>query len=350
MTSHSVYFASTILHLYAAASIAAGRQNETAHLIFIDQPEDKEFPLFTIVKQWRYSPFSTVDLYPGRFKGLSNKLQKRKLLFKKLADSMKELQPSNIFVGNDRRIEFQYSMHICESLALNTKGHYMDEGTFTYVGRKASSSFSDAIIDNWLKKLSYGLWWKNPQTVGESAWISDIHVAFPSLIDDRLKQKNIQQLDHKEFVSAEMLQLSEAILDFYQVATSRLSSLDALFTLPHESLFEQNPEYRKILIKQLDDIKAQGLNVAAKYHPRNSNPDVLNLTEAGVDLLPAGVSFEAILPLLPNHTHIIGDLSSTLLISRWLRPELKVTSICAGEGNPDFIKLFNSLNIEVNYV
>jgi hypothetical protein len=350
MTSHSVYFASTILHLYAAASIAVGRQNETAHLIFIDQPEDKEFPLYSIVQKWSASPFGSVRLLPGRFKGIVNKLKKRKQLFNNLEEIVSGLKPGNIFVGNDRRIEFQFSMHITENLGLDTKGHYMDEGTFTYVGRKASSSFSDAIVDNWLKKLSYGLWWKNPLTVGESAWISDIHVAFPKLIDDRLKQKTICQLDHTKFISPEILQLSESILDFYNVAALRLSSLDALFTLPHESLFIQNPGYRTTLIGKINKMKEQGLTVAAKYHPRNSEPDILQLAKAGIDLLPAGVSFEAILPILPATTHIIGDLSSTLLIARWLRPELKVTSICSGEGNPDFIKLFHALDIEVNYV
>jgi hypothetical protein len=350
MSSHSVYFASTILHLYAAASIAAGRKDEIAHLIFIDQPEDKDYPLYPIVKSWPSTPFQSVKLLPGRFKGLANKLKKRKQLFKQLEDIINELKPTNLFVGNDRRIEFQFSMHITETLGLNAKGHYMDEGTFTYVGRKASSSFSDAIVDNWLKKLSYGLWWKNPQTVGESAWISDIHVAFPQLIDSRLKKKDIQQLDHKQFIGPDILQLSKSILDFYQVDSERFSSLDALFTLPHESLFNQNPGYRNTLLQQIDEMKSQGLKVAAKYHPRNSDPDVLKLAEAGVDLIPAGVSFEAILPLLPSSTHIIGDLSSTLLISRWLRPELQVTSICAGEGNPDFLKLFQALDIDVNYV
>lgn len=350
MNSHSIYFASTILHLYAAASIASGRKNETAHLIFIDQPEDKDYPLYPIVKHWPSSPFQSVKLLPGRFKGLVNKLKKRKQLFKQLEEIMAETRPNNLFVGNDRRIEFQYAMHTCQKLKLATKGHYMDEGTFTYVGRKASSSFSDTVIDNGLKKISYGLWWKNPQTVGESAWVNDIHVAFPELIDERLKKKAIFQLDHKQFISPEMLQLSKSILDFYQVDPNRFSSLDALFTLPHESLFIQNPEYRNTLLQQVDEMKAQGLRVAAKYHPRNSTPDVLNLADAGVDLIPAGVSFEAILPLLPSTTHIVGDLSSTLLISRWLRPELKVTSICSGKGNPDFLKLFQALDIEVNYV
>lgn len=350
MISHSVYFASTILHLYAAASIAAGRQNETAHLIFIDQPEDKEYPLYSIVQNWGSSPFASIKLLPGRFKGTLNKLKKRKQLFKDLETIITDLKPSNIFVGNDRRIEFQYSMHITETLGLRTEGHYMDEGTFTYVGRKASSSFSDAIIDNWLKKLSYGLWWKNPLTVGESAWISTVHVAFPDLIDQRLRKKIIKKLDSDAFTSNAMMELSTDILDFYAFDSGKLSDLDALFTLPHESLFENNQGYRDLILDQVKGLKDQGLQVAAKYHPRNSNPDALDLAAAGVELLPSGISFEAILPLLPKKTHIVGDLSSTLLIARWLRPELEVTSIYSGEGNPEFNALFCALNITMKKV
>ena len=350
MTSHSVYFASTILHLYAAASIAAGRQNETAHLIFIDQPEDKEYPLYSIVQQWNTSPFASVRLLPGRFKGIVNKLRKRKQLFNNLEGIIKDLKPGNIFVGNDRRIEFQFSMHITETLGIQTKGHYMDEGTFTYVGRKASSSFGDAVVDNWLKKLSYGLWWKNPLTVGESEWVEEIHVAFPDLIDSRLKNKIITRLDHNAFTSAAMLQLSADILMLYKFNSDKLADLDALFTLPHESLFINNPGYRDQVLEQIADLKSKGLQVAVKYHPRNSDPDALNLLPAGIELIPAGISFEAILPLLPKTTHIIGDLSSTLLIARWLRPELKVTSIYTGDGNPEFNKLFRALNITLKKV
>ena len=350
MTSHSVYFASTILHLYAAASIAARRQNETAHLIFIDQPEDKEFPLYSIAQQWSSSPFASVKLLPGRFKGLLNKLKKRKQLFRNIENIIIDLKPSNIFVGNDRRIEFQFSMHITEILGLNTQGHYMDEGTFTYVGRKASSSFSDAVVDNYLKKLIYGLWWKNPLTVGESDWISTVHVAFPGLIDQRLKKKMVEPLNNNAFTSNAMMQLSTDILTFYAFDSAKLEHLDALFTLPHESLFTSNSSYRDQILVQIKDLKDQGLQVAAKYHPRNSHPDVLDLVAAGVELIPAGISFEAILPLLPKKTHIIGDLSSTLLIARWLRPELEVTSLFTGDGNPEFNKLFKALNITLKKV
>jgi hypothetical protein len=222
----SIYFASTILHFYAASSIAADR-DEVAHIVFIDQPKGKPFPLADIAREWPSSPFQSVRLFHGRFKGIINKLHQRKKLFSQLKKLIFDIRPSHIFVGNDRRIEFQFCMHCANKIKAPAIGHYMDEGTYTYVGRKASSSFGDTIIDNFLKKMSYGLWWKNPKTVGESAWISDIHVAFPELIDERLKNKKIRQLDHNRFISPEIMQLSESILKFYGGALSRLSSLDA---------------------------------------------------------------------------------------------------------------------------
>ena len=164
------------------------------------------------------------------------------------------------------------------------------------------------------------------------------------------RKKIIKQLDSDAFTSSSMMQLSTSILDFYAFDSTKLSHLDALFTLPHESLFTDNTDYRNQILAQIKDLKDQGLQVAAKYHPRNSDPDALNLDAAGVELIPAGISFEAILPLLPKKTHIVGDLSSTLLIARWLRPELEVTSIYSGEGNSDFNTLFHARNINIKKV
>lgn len=345
--THSIYFASTLLHLYTSASIALSRPDEAAHLVFIDQPESDEFPLFNIVQQWSLSPFKTTHLFYGRFKGLQNKLKKRKDLFKTIEQLVTDIKPAHIFVGNDRRIEFQYSMHVTRQLHLKTTGHYMDEGTFTYVGRHASSRLGDAIIDNSLKKLSYGFWWKNPKTVGESSWIQDIHVAFPDEIHKLLRKKNIHQLDSSYFTCDALVQLSERLMQYYQLNTEELLDLDALFTLPHESLFEKQPQYRDLIIDIVCHYQQNNKKIAVKYHPRNSAPDVLNLQASGATLLPASVSFEAMLPLLQTHTQILGDISSTLLMAKWLRPELKVTSYQIDQSTSVFNQLFKSIGISI---
>ncbi|MCY0966362.1 polysialyltransferase family glycosyltransferase [Parathalassolituus penaei] len=342
---NSIYFASTILHLYAAAVIAAERPNEQAHLIFMDQPEGKPYPLFDIVKDWPESPFVSVRLFYGRFPGLLNKLKKRKLLFQQLQQVVTQLRPTNIFVGNDRRIEFQFSMNVATELGCNPIGHYMDEGTFTYIGRKASSGFADAVFDNAVKKLSYGNWWKNPPTVGGSDWITHVHVAFSEQIHPLLRDKKVHPLNAAGFTSPAMLSLSSAIMAYYGFDPASLRQIDVLFTLPHESLFEKNPDYRQQVLSYIQRLSAEGKHVAAKYHPRNSGPDILQLAKDGVQLLPADISFEAMLPHLPALCAIWGDVSSTLLIAKWLRQELAVYSM-PSTGTSEFGELFRALGIQ----
>ena len=344
----SLYFASTILHLYAAAVIAAER-NEEAHLIFIDQPEGKDFPLYKLVQEWQSSPFKSVRLFHGRFPGVLNKLRKRKALFQKLEASVQEIRPQNIFVGNDRRIEFQYSMHVAETLGLKPVGHYMDEGTYTYMGRKDSEGFGDAVLDNLAKKLSYGFWWKTPPTIGGSDWIRFVHVAFPQYVHPILKQKDVIQLSAEGFKSQAIRSLSSAIISHYEYSGEALRDIQALFTLPHESLFEKHPRNIESLLKNLDKKIAEGKPTAIKYHPRNSAEDILNLEEKGAILIPAGISFEAILPLLPDNSEVWGDVSSTLLISKWLRPHIRVISVAGNNHeNSALIKVLRDIGVEIN--
>jgi hypothetical protein len=345
--SNSLYFASTILHLYAAAVIAAERPEQQAHLIFIDQPEGKPFPLYELVQQWPESPFASVQLFYGRFPGLLNKLRKRKQLFRKLHAVMTDLRPAHIFVGNDRRIEFQYSMHVATELGCDSIGHYMDEGTFTYIGRKASSGFADAVLDNLVKKLSYGNWWKNPPTVGGSDWITHVHAAFPEQIHPLLRGKQVHPLTASGFTSPAMLSLSAAMMAHYGFDPAALQQIDVLFTLPHESLFEKNPAYRQQVLQEIRRLDSEGKRVAAKYHPRNSGPDVLQLARDGVQLLPAGISFEAMLPHFQVHTEVWGDLSSTLLTAKWIRRELKVCSLLGNEPDARFVALLGNIGVQL---
>lgn len=344
---NSVYFASTTLHLYTASVIAAGRSDEDAHLVFIDQPEGKPFPLYDIVSQWQESPFRSVRMFHGRFPGLLNKVRKRRHLFTDLKCELESLRPKHIFVGNDRRIEFQFAMKTAEELGCMPEGHYMDEGIFTYLGRKASSSLSDMLIDNWAKKISYGMWWKNPPTIGGSDWIACVHTAFPQLIHPLLKGKKVVQLDADRFTDQAMLSLSSAIMAAASFDEKSLQSLDMLFTLPHESLFDHDPSYKDLILDVIRQQNQQGKRVAVKYHPRNSGPDILNLKESGVHLLPAQISFEALLPLLPDQCEVWGDLSSTLLIARWLRPAIQVNSVLGKHADYAFIELCRKLDINI---
>lgn len=323
-----LYLASTPLHFLISSSLAVrNEKTEKSYLLFIDQRSVESHPYYICEEKWESSPFEVMGLLKG-VAGLSivAKLKHRKEIFSKLSSIVNEINPRKIFVGNDRRIEFQYAMHLA-SINNEVEGVYMDEGVFTYIGRKESASFKDKVIDNYLKKIAYGTWWKNPPTIGGSEWITQAYVAFPEHVHGLLKNKKLVHLDSSYFSEAKFKNLSNVIVQHFSINPENLEKLDMLITLPHESVMARIDGYASSIVSLVERLSRAGKNIGVKYHPRNSDPDVLGIGKIeNVWLIPDGAAYECFLPILKDCI-VVGDMSSTLLTTRWQRPDLKVFAI-----------------------
>ncbi|WP_221793825.1 alpha-2,8-polysialyltransferase family protein [Oceanobacter mangrovi] len=342
----SAYLASTPLHILNSIAIADTSPGQH-HLLIIDQPEVTDNIYYKLLAEWPDSPFTSLAIYPGRIKGSKDKLQQRRKIFAELERFAKRDQPTQVYTGNDRRIEFQYLMHVCSEQALAPHGYYMDEGTFTYVGRKASSGFGDKVIDNLIKKLTYGFWWSNPPTVGGSHWIQTVYAAFPELVIDVLKSKEVRPLAECYRDSSAIGRFAARFLQHFSFDQSTLTGTDLLITTPHESLIEKISGYREMLVSCIEQATAQGKRVAVKYHPRNIDPDILGFANHPlVKLIPAAIPFELICPMMQDVV-LVGDLSSTLINASWLTPDVKVLALQVHSGASEFDRLFQQLGIPV---
>jgi len=343
---------STPLHLLVSLAIIGEEGLDNPHLIFIDQVEGRDNPYLSLLAKWPENPFKTQHVFYRPEKKLSSKRKTRKATFDDLAGLMRAIAPEHIYVGNDRRIEFQWCMHCMQVQGSAAKGYYLDEGTFTYVGRKASDSFSDRVIDNALKKISYGLWWKHPPTVGGSEWIHTVYASFPDLVHEKLKHKTLKTLSLAYWQTPLLLNFCSALLAELAAQLS-FSDLDVVVTLPHESIIAQNPAYKSALVQLLESESEKGLSIGVKYHPRDAAKDALGVAKlSGVRLLPAAIPFEAMLTVLKADTKVLGDFSSTLISARLLRPDLPVQAVVANSNNVStaFLNLYQQLNIQVTQV
>ena len=333
-----------------ASNLACLNPGDGHHLIFIDQKNVSDNLYLSCVNQWKGNPFLSVNIFEGRVKGALNKFKSRKKVFDALQKLILEIKPDEIRVGNDRRIEFQFSMNVAQKLKPSVQGAYLDEGTFTYIGRRASQSLADKYFDNFIKKLSYGRWWKNPPTVGGSDWIQKAYVAFPKLIHPLLKQKHVVPIEASGFVETQVSGLSTVLCESARVETSLLKEIDLLFCLPHESIYLKLPAYRECVMDFLSQLQKEGLRVAVKYHPRDTVEDGLGVVKQGLALsIPAKANFESLVSLLGDAI-VIGDVSSVLLVTRWLRPDLSVLSIDSGlnqEAIAQFKDLYRELDIPI---
>lgn len=347
-TRTAVYFVSTPLHLFCACNIALNEKQEYSnHLIFIDQPDVVDNLYYRTILSWSQSPFETVNIFPGRVKGTVEKFRSRRKIFYEIEKFIECYPPQEIYVGNDRRIEFQYAMHLASKYQRHVLGVYMDEGMFSYIGRASSQSFSDRIVDNLLKKLTYGFWWKHPQTVGASDWIDKVYAAFPDLLHAPLKAKECSEIPSNYFLHPAITALSQQLLREVNVDIAQVSELDVLITLPHESLFKKTPSYLPRMKSLLESLLETGRKVGIKQHPRDEKNWIQdNLHDNRVLEVPRKVNFESLLLVLKPIT-LIGDYSSTLLTAKWLRSDISLLAIQPLEEKSEaFDRLFSELSIK----
>lgn len=352
-TNRALFMVSTPLHLFMASVVALDkRKNDKSdskvryELCFIDQPGVSARVYIDAVKLWAESPFDAVHVLPSRTRSPMKKLCNRRRAFRELRIIVDNLKPDMIAVGSDRRIEFQYAMNYSQCAGYQLRGGYLDDGTFTYVGRK-SKGLQESWFDNGLKKIIYGSWWQQPSTVGASDWVDDAYVAFPELVHKALKKKKLHEINVEWFQSPQFQTFSQSLLSALSVDAELLREIDILITLPHASLLKNKADYARTMQQLVKDLSASGKNVGVKYHPRETVADPLSLVGQGnVTLLPAVLAFEVLLPGLGDAV-IVGDVSTTLLSSKWLRPTLKTIAVANGDYQQQFLDLFRILEINV---
>lgn len=347
--SSSFFLASTPLNIFNALAIASTVDRATHQVLcLIDQPAG-ENPYFEILQTMNDSPFCSVHLFHSK-KGGRSRRQTRRSTLKELACLIARHPPSTLWGGNDRRVEFQFALHHARQFDSNVKGCYLDDGTFTYTGRR-TRWLERMGVEPWVKRRAYGDFYEAPSTVGGSRGIEEVWAAYPDEVCEGLRDKSIRAIPVHAYRSNTVLSLASLMLERYGVEMATLQKLQALILLPHASLIGDAESYRENFGKLLQEWGRKGWTIGVKYHPRQSGTDPLALAEfPGVELLPAKVNFEALLMGL-NTPLIVGDFSSALLNARWLRSDLRVFSLVRSAElsatQQRLLQLFGRLGITV---
>ena len=347
--SPHLFLVSTPLHLLVSLAIVDHLHIANAHLLFIDQVMGVNNPYYDTLQQWSDNPFCSMAVFYRPKKSAFTKLKARKTTFSALTSVVEKLQPKHIYVGNDRRIEFQFCMHKATELGCAPIGYYLDEGVFTYVGRAASHSFADKTLDNAAKKLFYGMWWRHPPTVGASTWISVVYASYPALIHPLLKSKEVRELSLAFWQTEGLLAFCRQLVDKLAGGLD-FSTIDAVVTLPHESILLADSRYKMRIQQLLQQQLDAGKTVAVKYHPRDSVPDALSVALLeNVVLIPRTLPFEALLPMLKTGCRVLGNFSTTLITARLLRPDVVAQALSYGEDKHDepLLAVYEKLGVEI---
>ncbi|MCF6344956.1 MAG: alpha-2,8-polysialyltransferase family protein [Thiomicrorhabdus sp.] len=349
-TQCSLYMPSTPLNVLVSCAYALQRQKEAeifsppyleqAELWLIDQKNVATNPYLFALLAWESSPFQSIKIFSGVCSG-KKKLAERRQNFAQIKKGLTRFTPQQVMVGSDRRVEFQFTLAHLKSLGTPAKGVYLDDGLYSYMGRK-SSCLSDG-VNAILKKMTYGFWWQEPRVVGASNWIQEAWLFAPEQAVPQLQQKKCDTLEPQWFRTPEILALSQRVAHELAFDATVLEALDVMLLIPHPANVQKMVGYQARLQAVIRQLCHQGKRVGVKYHPRAPSEDYLLLASQGaVDIIPAALAFEFCLPSLASECKVIGDVGTALLTTKWLRPDLSVYAVL--DESDAFQKPFVSLN------
>ncbi len=341
MSNRGLYLASTPMIALEAAG-AALAQGGRAQLVLIED-FDLAPRLAQLLLRWRDRPFEAIHRVPGRYTEYQREAGddrhevgdfvhrirvKRALRRESLATLQRvdrEFQPDSVWVGNDRKVETQYALHLASERLQARPGRYLDDGLYTYLGDVRVRSLFRRRMDWLVKRLTYGPCWHTVAQAGTSPWIVESWLAFPGQAVDQDAGRTRRSLPPSWFTGRPFLRLSALAADEFAVDRAALRKCAIVLVLPHSNHMRANPALGRALAEFVAAAGERGQRVAVKYHPREVEPDPAGLLAGGnAEALPTLLPMELLLPLLPMGAVLCGEGSTALLAAHWLRPDLRV--------------------------
>ena len=208
------------------------------------------------------------------------------------------------------------------------RGIYVEDGISAY-----DYTYQNTHIRNlpkeWLRTLRYFPWWRPCTLPGTSGWLGEGYVAFPDLVMDKFKRMGLRELPRSAFLGDDIRQLARLMADAFDVDTQALASAQLLVAVTNSKWGRLLPGYQETMRSLCETLLAAGKRVAVKPHPREQEPDPLGLGKhPNLYRVSSQAMFEILVLLAENpELVVIGDASTSLVSTRWLRPEVNVIAL-----------------------
>jgi hypothetical protein len=175
-------------------------------------------------------------------------------------------------------------------------------------------------------------------------------VMFPDFVRQDLNGKSLVKLTPEILLGLKGSSFLYDYLDNYDIDINEFTKIDGLLIIPHSSFVQRFGQYRNTIKDMCAAIKKRNFLLAAKYHPRQSEDDFLNLrSEYGVKVLPRSFPIELIYLLSFNNIRfVLSDVSTALITAKWLRSDLKAISYAKVIGHSDgsLFRVFENVGVQ----
>jgi hypothetical protein len=354
-------FASAPRHVFLFAGLALSRPDARHRLFFIEHvPAETVREQLALLADWPGSPFEhaqrlEADWRPALAAGSAGKrtlkrgfrVRNRAVIEREIA----EHPPRALYVPCDNYFESQLALHLATRRDPTVERVYVEDGTAAYE-YSYQRQHLEHLPREWLRKLTIGPWWRPCGLVGTSGWLQRGYVAFPELAHPKLRRLELEALPREAFGSPAMLDLARRTATRFGVDVERVANADLLVAVTNSKWARLLPAYRETMVAICESMLSAGKSVALKLHPRERESDPLGLAgRPGVYCVAPQLPFEMLVLLAgAQRLTVVGDASTALLATRWLRPDVRVIALRQAASGParDYLaRTFGALAIPI---
>lgn len=328
-----LYLCFTPYHILLSSCVAYSRSDTVDKEIIIREGFPDAEKIIGGLKNWDQNPFKKHIVIKGKFsvgeipeKSFLNVFKSNSVvnLEKCSLDTLKKIYTDDhfdkVFTCNDGKPQSQFLQYICKKK--NGMNIYIEDGSEVYNDSfRPPFPFHESIF----YKLYFGKWYERIGILGDYKYTDELRVLKPELVREELRHKKIKQIDMDSFINLKATGLTGSILNEFDIELPLDEEYIILF-LPH-SLFTNKKGLFKFYKKILSKLMKDGRKILLKYHPREKN-HYLGGERNNVIVLPQSLPSEIlILQMIDNPPVVIGDISTCLLTSKFLKKDIQVISL-----------------------
>jgi len=327
-----LYICFTPYHILLSSCVASSSNADDKEIIIRESFADAK-KIINGLKHWERNPFKRHVMIKGEFsvkeipdKSLLNVFKSNSTvnLEKYSIDTLKKIYEDvnfdRVYTCNDGKAQSQLLQYICKKN--NGTNIYIEDGSEVY---NDSYLPSFPLHESLFYNLYFGKWYDRISVLGDYKYTDEIRVLKPELVREELKHKKIKPINLDNFLNLKTTGLTGAILGEFDIGLPLDEEYTILF-LPHSFFTKEKglfQFYKKIHSMLTDDDR----KIILKYHPREKN-HYLGRGNNNVIVLPQSLPSEVlILQMIDNPPVVIGDISTCLLTSKFLKNEIQVISL-----------------------
>ncbi len=316
------FLATTPLHALISLSLMRGPfQDFDNTLALINKPGTGRLDLFADALGTVKPPGISVLQIPRVKNG---GLGPGRALLRRISEITRELSPSLIASGNDRRPEFYAAVRGCAS----ARRVYIDDGLYSYVPNYGIRDTVGEGLFASVRRLWCGLATERPSLTGGSIAMEEAYILLPERAHAGLSGKIVHALQAQWFADPWVSRTCAAAVASVGLDVELCRSIGLLVILPHPRLLATYPELRQQIETLASAHATRGELVAIKAHPESEVQlhEQLCLPDRNTLTIPQGLPVEALAPILSG-TLVVGALTSALLFLALLSERIRVRSL-----------------------